>query len=348
MTSANPPKPGALAHAVAIAIGSARRSGAQTARPDVRRQIGWSRRRGRQHAVTRSSSTEHPRRRRSGERSVVSDSLALLGLVILLFLADLVLVSSVEHARAQRVSYASLRAQLSAVTAPTGQLDVSGRPLALGTPVAYMSIPFLGLQREVVFEGTTSAVLAKGPGHRRSSVLPGQAGVAILYGRAWSHGGPFGGAEKLPVGSSITVTTGQGEHSYQVTGVRRKGSPVPPPPDRAKGEGRLTLVTAAGPPFVPSEVVYVDAALQTPAVPGGAGPLGPSSMLAAEAALAADRTAWPAVFLLLQALAFAALGLAWASRAWGGAQAWLVGVPVVGLLAVLASGQIQRLLPNLL
>lgn len=347
VTSVSPPRPGgapvqALSTRIAGAL-RARQGDAVTARPDARQ---GGRRRSRRRGRSRSVGLLH--RSRTGRVPILGASLGLLAFSVFLFLVDLTVVSGVEHARSQRVSYASLRAQLSAVTAPTGQVDASGRLLALGTPVAYMSVPLLGLEREVVFEGTTAAVLAKGPGHRRSSVLPGQAGVAILYGRAWSHGGPFGGAEKLAPGSTITVTTGQGEHSYSVTGVRRRGAPVPPAPDVAAGEGRLTLVTAVGPPFVPSEVVYVDAALRTPAQPVAPSTLGRSDLLASEAALAGDRTAWPAVFLLLQALAMVALGLAWASRAWGSAQAWLVGVPLVSLLAVLTSGQVMRLLPNLL
>lgn len=283
-----------------------------------------------------------------GWRPVASSSLGLLALALLAFVVNVTAISAVEHARSQRVAYAELREQLSAVTAPVGQLDAVGQLLALGTPIAYLSVPGLGLDREVVFEGTTAQVLAKGPGHRRSSVLPGQAGVAIVYGRAWSYGGPFGGADRLPVGSSITVTTGQGEHTYRVRGVREDGSPIPPPPNASQGGGRLTLVTAVGAPFAPSGTVYVDADLTSPAAPAAPRTLGSAGLLPAEEALAIDRTAWPAVALLLQALAVGLVGTAVASRRWGRSQAWLVGVPVLALMAVLTSRQVMRLLPNLL
>ena len=277
-----------------------------------------------------------------------SSSLLLLAVVLLAFCVEVTIVSAVEHARAQRVAYAEFREQLSAVTAPVGQLDGSGQLLALGTPIAYLSIPGLGLDREVVFEGTTGQVLAKGPGHRRSSVLPGQAGVAVLYGRAWSHGGPFGGADDLPIGSPITVTTGQGKHTYAVTGVREDGSPIPPPPNAIQGGGRLTLVTAVGAPFAPSGTIYVDADLTSPAAPAAPRTLGASALLPAEEALAIDRTAWPAVALMLQAMAVCLVALAVASRRWGRPQTWLVGVPVLLLTIVLTSRQVMRLLPNLL
>lgn len=293
-----------------------------------------------------------PRIRRAGPLSrrpwvpLVSSSLTLLAVLLLVFVAQVTLLSAVEHTRSQRVAYAEFRNDLSALTAPTGQTDINGQLLALGTPVAYMTVPGLGLEREVVFEGTTSGVLVKGPGHRRSTALPGQPGVSILYGRAWSHGGPFGGAEDLLAGSEIRVTTGQGEHTYQVTGIRRKGDPIPRPPET--GKGRLTLVTATGSPYVPQGLVYVDAELTSPAVEAAPRPLKSSDLRPAEEALAGEPAALPAAFLLLQGLALTALGVAWASRRWGPAQAWLVGFPLTGLFAVLASREILRLLPNLL
>lgn len=312
--------------------------------PPVRGGGAPSGRSGLRLAITRSA-------RRAGgstRRTVLGTGLVLLGLTLLGFLAHITVISAVEHARAQRVAYAEFRAELSAVTAPTGQVDAQGQLLALGTPVAYLSATGLGLEREVVFEGTTAEVLTRGPGHRRSSVLPGQPGIAILYGRAWAYGGPFGGAKDLAVGSTIVVTTGQGEHTYRVSGSREDGDPVPPSPDVSKGQGRLTLVTAVGLPFAPSGAVYVDADLVSPAVPAGPRALQSADLLPSEAALASDPSAWPVVFLLLQGLAAAALALTWCSRRWGARQTWLVGVPVLVLLGVKASGEIVRIFPNLL
>jgi sortase (surface protein transpeptidase) len=287
-----------------------------------------------------------PRRRRGF--GIAGSALSLLALALLALVLSAVALSPVEHARSQRVAYAELRTQLAESTAPVGQLDVDGELLPLGAPVAVLDLPALGLRREVVFEGTTGAVLAKGPGHRRSTVLPGQPGVAVLYGRASAYGGPFGGAEDLRPGTAVTVTTGQGEHEYRVTGVRRPGQPVPPPPDAAAGEGRLTLVTASGPPFVPDRVVHVDADLVTPAVPAPARALRAGDLLAAEEALAGDSGAWAGLFLALQGLALAALAVAWGSRRWSVSHTWLAGVPVLVLLGVLASRQALLLLPNLL
>ena len=280
--------------------------------------------------------------------AALGSGLVLLALALLAFLAHVTVLSAVEHARSQRVAYAQFRAELSAVTAPTGQVDAQGQVLALGTPVAYLSVAGLGLEREIVFEGTTAEVLAQGPGHRRSSVLPGQPGISILYGRAWAYGGPFGGAKDLAVGSVITVTTGQGEHTYRVSGSREDGDPVPASPNVSDGEGRLTLVTAVGLPFAPSGAVYVDADLTSPAVPVGPRLVRTADLLPSEAALASDPAAWPIVFLLMQGLAAAAIGLTWCGRRWGARQTWLVGVPVLGVLGMTLSGEIMRIFPNLL
>jgi hypothetical protein len=229
-----------------------------------------------------------------------------------------------------------------------GQVGQDGRLLPLGTPLGYLDVPALGLSREVFFEGTTSGVLAGGPGHKRNSVLPGQPGTAVLYGRGWAYGGPFNGLGDLEIGTAVTVTTGQGVHTYRVTGVRREGTPLPAALGTAD-EGRLTLVSSEGRlPFAPEEVVYVDALRTSPAVPAPAPLLGPAALTTAEQALKGDRSAWSSVFLLAQALAAGALALTWAQRRWGARQAWLVGVPVMGLLSVLASEQVLRLLPNLL
>ncbi|HWH28246.1 MAG TPA: sortase [Mycobacteriales bacterium] len=279
---------------------------------------------------------------------LAGSAVSVLALVLGALVLWTAVLSHVSHARSQRVAYADLRIDLAESTAPTGQLDQEGRPHPLGTPLGYLTIPELGLQREVFFEGTTSQVLASGPGHRRSTVLPGQAGTAILYGRAWSHGGPFGGLEDLATGTRIAVTTGQGEHTYAVTGRRRGGDRAPAPPDAAAGEGRLTLVTAIGAPYAPADVVYVDADLTSDAVDAAPRAIAPRDLLESEQALAGDPSAWAAVFLAMQGLAFGALGTTWAARRWGRAQAWLVGFPVLGVLAVLAARSVLHLLPNLL
>jgi sortase A len=278
----------------------------------------------------------------------VSTAVTLVAIAVGSFALHLLVVGPVLQARAQQVLYADFRIALSEATAPTGQLTRDGELLPLGTPVALLSSADLGLDREVVLEGTTGGVLAQGPGHRRSSVLPGQAGVCVIYGRAWSSGAPFGGLGELPVGSEIVLTSGQGEHTYRVTGVRRAGAVLPVPPDATAGEGRLTLVSAEGLPYVGGSVVYVDAALTTPAAPSPGLAFSSAALPESEDAYGSDPQAWVPVTLHLLGVAAASLATGWLAVRWGRRQAWLAGFPVLVLLTTLASRELVRLLPNLL
>jgi LPXTG-site transpeptidase (sortase) family protein len=280
--------------------------------------------------------------------SVAASSLGLLSLIVLAFLVQVGPLSLVEHARSQRVAYADLRRDLAAGTVPTGQVvgDLDHpKAVPTGTALGYLSIPDLGLAREVFFQGTTSSVLEKGPGHRRSSVLPGQAGRAVLYGRAWSYAGPFRGLGGLAKGAVNTVTTQQGESRYTVTATRHAGDRMTDP---LPGKGLLTLVSAEGGVFVPERAVYVDAELVSMPFATPSLAYGTSSLSGDEDPLKGEPGAWVGVFLALQGLAIASVVLAWASRRYGGAQTWVVGAPVIVLLLVLSSQQALRLLPNLL
>lgn len=274
------------------------------------------------------------------------------------------LLSPVTYARAQQMALAQFRSELARATAPVGQtfipqaeiqgLGIAGEPVdgvetpgeqlyPLGTPVAALSIEALGIADVVVLEGTTPGVLQQGPGHERNSVLPGQEGWSLLYGRAWSYGGPFGDIDELVPGQKIVVTTGQGEHTYAVTGVRRAGDPLP---RREAGQGRLVLGTAQGVPFVPAGVVYVDALLTSPMQPAPARRV--LALESSEAIMAGDSSAWYTILLWTQGLMLAVLALSWGRSRWGRAQAWVVGVPLVAVMGIGTAYTVAQLLPNVL
>src|SRR5262249_39908167 len=124
---------------------------------------------------------------------VITTAITLLSVVLLGFAVYIGFVARLHHDRAQLVAYANFRKDLALGTAPTGQTKPTDANtlLDLGTPIAVLSIPKVGLH-EVVFEGTTGAVLEKGPGHLRETPLPGQAGTSVIMGRATMFGGPFG------------------------------------------------------------------------------------------------------------------------------------------------------------
>ena len=99
----------------------------------------------------------------------------------------------------------------------------------------------------------------------------------------WSVGGlrgPFGSLDELRTGDAVVAITGQGRHTFTVLGVRRAGSPLPP--SLSAGQGRLTLTTADGPKYRPTDVLRVDAQL-TSAAQSTPAQLPPRSLPANEA-----------------------------------------------------------------
>lgn len=260
-------------------------------------------------------------------------------------LLQMTVVSSLQHSAAQGRAFDDFREQLAEGTAPIGPTDEQNRNLALGTPVAFIEIPSLGLE-QVVGEGTTSGVLMDGPGHRRDSPLPGQVGTSIVMGRRAAFGGPFSGIATLQPGDAITVTTGQGVFEYSVIGVRPEGAPVPPPP--AANTSRLVLVTAAGRAFVPNGVLRVDAELTGTAVGGAPRTVTAATLPASETIMHGDTSTLWALALWLQALIGLTLAAVWSWHRWGRPQTWVVLAPPLFLVGLAAAGEITRLLPNLL
>ena len=270
-------------------------------------------------------------------------ALTVLGALLLGFLADVWVIGSLRHNRDQQVQYAAFRYALANASAPVGPLDVNGKVVAIGTPVALLEIPELGL-RQVVEEGTSSSTLMSGPGHLPGTVLPGQAGISVIMGRRTLYGGPFHYLNQLHPKDTFTVTTGQGASTYRVTDVRQANDPLPP--TLKVNQGRLTLMTADGNAFIPTDIVRVDAELISPVQPTPARlfDVNPPN----ENALAGEPAAWMTLVLWAQALVLAAIALTWARLRWGARQAWLVGVPTLGLLGLAVANEVARLLPNLM
>lgn len=272
-------------------------------------------------------------------------ALCVLAALLLGFAANLTIVGHLQHSRDQQTAYDELRRQLALGVAPVGQRTYEGKLLEPGAPVALLRIPALGL-REVVAEGTASGVLMSGPGHRRDTPLPGQAGTSVIMGRQWAYGSPFNDLHRLPPGTEIRVTTGQGIATYRVLAVRRAGDPLPP--TLKEGEGRLTLITADGGPYTPTGTIRVDAELTSDVMPAPPRPLAPGWIDGSEQAMGTEGAAWLSVFLWSQALLLAALLTMAAHRAWGRWQTWIVGVPVLAAFGLAVSGAAARLLPNLI
>ncbi|MEU9455972.1 sortase [Streptomyces sp. NPDC048277] len=278
-------------------------------------------------------------------RHLSRGGLLSLAALLLGITAQLLVVSGAQEHSAQHADFDQLREQLALGTAPVAQTGLDGKLLAPGTPVALIDVPELGLS-QVVLEGTDSSVLTDGPGHRRDTPMPGQAGTSVLMGRGAAYGGPFGKLSRLATGDTFTVITGQGKAKYQVIDVRRAGDPAPTA--LAAGKSRIVLITATGPKFMPSGILRVDADLvsepfQTPSAVIRAGTLPASE----EPLARPSGVPWPLV-MWLQALLLCAVAAVWAWHRWGRHQTWIVFAPVVAVLGLQVATRTTELLPNLL
>ena len=263
----------------------------------------------------------------------------------LTFFLHLLVLSPFQQRASQERAISSLRGDLAFGTAPIGPYDSNGDLLSVGAPVARLEIPRLGLD-QVVVEGTTAGALFLGPGHRRDTPLPGQNGVSVVFGRRAAYGAPFKGISSLEAGDIIRVTTGQGTFLYNVLGVRKEGDPVQPPP--APNSSRLVLATADGRIFMPDGVVRVDADLNGDAVVGAPRVISASGLPSDEQLMAGDTgTLWALGFWLL-ALTGVALATVWSRFRWGRAQTWVVFAAPLLFVGLATSGEVVRLLPNLL
>ena len=140
-----------------------------------------------------------------------------------------------------------------------------GYPIESGTPVALIEIKDINVRR-VVVEGTRAEELAKGPGHLVGSAIPGQPGTSAILGRSSRYGSAFARLDELKAGQEVTVTTAQGEHTYEVV-----DSTVRSANDSAAFTGErnmLLLITGAG-GASPDQRLVVRALLTSPVFPAG-------------------------------------------------------------------------------
>lgn len=262
--------------------------------------------------------------------------ITLLAALVLGFVFYLYYLSGVQEARTQTRLYATLSCQLAELpqckVAPLGAAPP-------GSPVAVLNIPVIGIHNEVVVEGTSPENLELGPGHLRNTSLPGQAGIAVLYGRRATFGGPFGRIPQLRPGDLIKVTTGQGTAVYRVklTGDSSHRILINPDPDQ------LLLLTADS-ALVPRHYLEVSADLVSKPQPF---PGGLPSITPAETALSND----PNALILTMAwglalVAVSAAGTVAASR-WARWPAYLITAPVALAIVWCLYENIAALLPNL-
>lgn len=277
--------------------------------------------------------------------STLQTSLTVLLVLLLALLSNFFLVSHLVAGVAQNNLRLTFAAQTANATAPTSELTYNKKQVATGAPVALIEIPSIGVS-QVVVEGTDSATLRTGIGHRRDTVLPGQEGMTVLMGKRWSYGAPFGALPSLKAGAEIITYTGQGKSTYVVERVRRAGDVGLAP--TLSGESQLVLTTVEGEYFVPTQVVRVDAKLTSKVFQSGTRITQWGNIPAEERELGIDlRFLWQLAFAI-QFLIIVEIGFLWALRRFGIAKTWLVFGPLLVLALVITTDQITRVLPNLM
>ncbi len=185
-------------------------------------------------------------------------SAALLVLVLGLFAYAKVFTPMAED-RAQALLEKEFTPALLNGVAPVGY------PIENGTPVALLEIKDINVRR-VVVEGTHAENLAKGPGHLVGSAIPGQPGTSAILGRSSRYGSAFARLDELKPGQKVTITTAQGEHTYEVI-----DSTVRSANDSAAFTGErnmLLLITGVG-GSSPDQRLVVRALLTSPVFPAG-------------------------------------------------------------------------------
>jgi LPXTG-site transpeptidase (sortase) family protein len=272
-------------------------------------------------------------------------ALVALGAAALVFLGQLFIVSHVQYESAQFKASETYRFELANGTAPVGQVDSEGALIEQGAPVAVLKIEKLGVN-EIVLEGTSSAVTVDGPGHRRDTVLPGQAGISVIYGRQSSYSGVFSRLAELEVGDKIETITGQGDASYTVSNIRRAGDEATN--GLGSSMGRLTLVSTSGLPFFATDVLRVEATLDGAPKPTPNRVIPNRAIADNEQALASNLDALTPLIFMTQFLIVLLFAISWLSRKWGRVQAWIAGSPTIIFFGGIWSSQIIQLLPNLL
>ena len=140
------------------------------------------------------------------DRRPRSPTVATMVALVCLWVAapDAVVLGGISQSRDQQLLYGQFRTELAEATAPVGPVTPPGDPVAL------LTIPPLGVE-QVVVEGTASGDLLAGPGHLRDTVLPGQAGTSVVFGRAATYGAPFQDVPEPAARRPISVVMAQGQ-----------------------------------------------------------------------------------------------------------------------------------------
>jgi sortase A len=280
----------------------------------------------------------------------VGFNLITAGVVILLFVAYQLWGTSFAEAKSQH----KLAKEFAAATVPSGDNSTVGNPAAqglglpVGTAIAHMQIPKIGLDKYVV-EGVGDDALREGPGHYPGTPLPGQPGNVAIAGHRTTFGAPFFDLDKMAAGDDIELKTATGDFHYTVfqTMVVKPSdvSVIANTPDN-----RLTLTTCNPRYEATTRLIVIAKLASSPVTPTSTvAPLvAPPVVLRSANLGSGNNDAWPPILLY----GLAALGL-WAAarilatrmRSWRWVP-FLIGIPVCFVPLWFVFENSIRLLPN--
>lgn len=266
--------------------------------------------------------------------AVVRRGLLVLACTVVAFVLWLVVISGLTYDSAQQGLAREFTTDLVDAVAPVNQ------PLVAGEPVALLEVPSLGL-RQVVVSGSGADQTVTGLGHLRTSTLPGQPGVSVVFGRRTSFGGPFSSIGTLEQGDVITTTTGQGVAEYEVV-----SNGVYDGDDAAAfvADGDALLLVTSAPALVASQRLVVVAEPVGDLFEAGAR-VAQTPVTPAELGLGGDASAAVGLLLWLQVGALVLAAAVVMMRRWRRWPAWVVVSPVVAAVGWMVFQQFALLLP---
>ena len=152
---------------------------------------------------------------RTSWRRTVSAALVLIGGTLLVL--SVASIARGEIARsAARGRWAELEAARSVAGARATASPGASWPAAIGSPVARLLVPRVGID-EVVVEGVNDAELRAGPGHMVGSAVPGDSGTSVISAHRDRH---FHRLSGIQVGDTIVTESAHGTTTWAVRRVR--------------------------------------------------------------------------------------------------------------------------------
>ncbi len=263
-----------------------------------------------------------------------------LALVVIAVVAAQFLVLPLIQQRAQVAAARQLQANFAVAAGAIGHSDLSAlpnEPLAIGSAVASLEIPKLGVQ-QVVVEGASGTQTLTGPGHLAGTAGVGERGTSLVLGHRSSAGAPFAKLDALVVGDVIKTVTIAGPMEYRVTSV---GTALPELRAVTGDRARLVLVTGSPAGLAVSDLVVTAESTKPAYASTPQNRLDDAGIRSINASSVVPTLAW---LLLL-------VGFVTCARFWMRAGVmdrllvWTVSAPVVALLGFLLARSTAGLLP---